>query len=110
MRTLLVALLVAAACSSPAPAKTATPTATTDSKPPPAPPQPTADAATPLADCAEACTRIAGCWEEQNPGEDYHQGGFCVSECEAHTPEQKKTFFECVEKNGGECAAMLSCE
>ncbi len=107
MRALLLPLLVAAACGSPAPAKSATPPATATSSQT-APPSP-ADAAPPLADCAEACTQIAVCWEEQNPGQDYNQGGFCVSECEERAPDKKKAFFECVEKNGAECAAMLSC-
>jgi hypothetical protein len=105
MRALQIAILLAAACGSPAPATTSpTPPATTKSEAPPAPPP--ADAEPPLDDCANACTEIAGCWEEQNPGEDYHQGGFCVSSCEEG---DKKAFFQCVEKSRGDCAAMVGC-
>jgi len=106
MRALLMAILLAAACGNPAPATTATPpaAATTSSSQPPAPPP--ADAAPPLDDCANACTEIAVCWEEQNPGEDYNQGGFCVSSCEEG---DKKAFFQCVEKSRGDCEKMVAC-
>jgi Cys-rich protein (TIGR04453 family) len=103
MRVLILLLLLSAACGSPAPAKTAPATATTSSAPPPAR---VADAAPPLDDCANACTEIAVCWEEENPGRDYNQGGFCVSSCEEG---DKKAFFQCVEKGRGDCAAMVQC-
>jgi Cys-rich protein (TIGR04453 family) len=113
MRALLIPILLAAACgSSTAPASTAAAPSAASSQPattpPPAPP-PAADAEAPLDDCANACTEIAGCWEEQNPGRDYNQGGFCVSECEEHKPEEKKAFFECVEKGRADCEAMVAC-
>jgi len=109
MRAFLTAILLAAACGNPAPATTATPpaAATTSSSQPPAPPP--ADAEPPLDDCANACTEIAGCWEEENPGREYNQGGNCVSACEGGTPEEKKGFFQCVEKGRGDCAKMVEC-
>jgi Cys-rich protein (TIGR04453 family) len=109
MRVLLAFLLATAACGNqsptpdrPAPASTAPPSSQAPARPP-------ADAAPPLEDCAEACTEIAVCWEEENPGREYNQGGNCTSACESSTPEEKKAFFGCVEKGRSECAKMVAC-
>jgi Cys-rich protein (TIGR04453 family) len=109
MRVLLAFLLVAAACGSqsPTPDQAAPPSTTPAASQTPA--LPPADAAPPLDDCANACTEIAVCWEEENPGREYNQGGNCTSACESSTPEEKKSFFECVEKGRSECAKMVAC-
>lgn len=107
VRVLLALLLATAACGSrsPAPDQAAPPSTAPAASQTPAP----ADAAPPLDDCAEACTEIAVCWEEENPGREYTQGGNCTSACESSTPEEKKSFFQCVENGRSDCAKMVAC-
>ena len=105
----LVLPLALAACGSqsPAPEKAPRPPKT---RPDNVPLAAAPDAAPPLDDCPNACTEIAVCWEEVNEGEDYHQGGWCTSECEEASPEKRRAFFTCVEKSRGDCEAMGGCQ
>ncbi len=112
MRLWLFALafpLAFAACGSqsPAPEKAAPPPET---RPDNVPLAAAPDAAPPLDDCANACTEIAVCWEEVNEGEDYHQGGWCTSECGEATPENRRAYFTCIEGSRADCGKMLACQ
>ena len=107
MRLLPICLFVAACGSqSPAPEKSAPPP---EARPANQPLVTAPDAAPPPADCASACTEIAVCWEEVNPGREYTQGGNCTSGCESATPEEQKAFLDCVVSGRSECSKMASC-
>ena len=111
MRLLVFALALISGCGgqspssepeapAPAPAaaqgQTPAPAAASDDEPPPA-------------DCDNACTEIAVCWESVNEGSDYHQGGECTSDCGSKSPEEQTKFFDCVVKTRSECEKMLEC-
>lgn len=100
--------LLALACGSqsPAPERAATPSET---RPADQPLIAAPDAAPPPADCANACTEIAVCWEEVNEGREYTQGGNCTSACDSATPDQQAAFFDCVVRGRAECAKMVAC-
>ena len=116
MRLLLVfALALMSGCggrspdpetSSPAPAA-----ASEKPAPPDAPPAAASESQSeaPPEDCAYACTEIAVCWEEENEGREYTQGGSCTSGCEQATPDEQKAFFQCVVDGRSECSKMVAC-